>query len=141
MNVSIPRREERSEFSAVGGYRADSSEERQVGALAAQSSKVTFSLYHAVGVEARGRQERRERGLEPAWRVEPGLSRSFPQCPRVNVCFLTNSLGLMGLFEKRRFRKFLVCVASFDEEVPRNLEGIDPKKTVVREVYKKFVLG
>ena len=56
--------------------------------------------------------------------------------------FLKNSfLGLMGLFEKRRFRKFLVYVANFDENDPRTFEGIDPKKTSMREVYKKFDLG
>ena len=47
----------------------------------------------------------------------------------------------MGLFEKRRFRKFLVYVANFDENDPWTFEGIDPKKTSMREVYKKFDLG
>eukprot|EP00069_Balaena_mysticetus_P010877 bmy_20962T0 len=51
------------------------------------------------------------------------------------------SYRLMGLFEKRRFRKFLVYVANFDENDPRTFEGIDPKKTAMREVYKKFDLG
>ncbi|CAI9178862.1 unnamed protein product [Rangifer tarandus platyrhynchus] len=46
--------------------------------------------------------------------------------------------SLMGLFEKCRFRKFLVYVANFDENDPRTFEGIDPKKTSMREVYKKF---
>lgn len=50
-------------------------------------------------------------------------------------------LGLMGLFEKRRFRKFLVFVANFDENDPKTLEGVDPKKTTMRDVYKKFDLG
>uniref|UniRef100_A0A2K6EPM5 Rab GDP dissociation inhibitor n=1 Tax=Propithecus coquereli TaxID=379532 RepID=A0A2K6EPM5_PROCO len=49
--------------------------------------------------------------------------------------------GLMGLFEKRRFRKFLVYVANFDEKDTRTFEGIDPKKTTMRDVYKKFDLG
>ncbi|NXY39020.1 GDIB inhibitor, partial [Pomatorhinus ruficollis] len=48
---------------------------------------------------------------------------------------------LMGLFEKRRFRKFLVYVANFDENDPRTFEGVDPKKTTMRDVYKKFDLG
>ncbi|TFJ95738.1 Rab GDP dissociation inhibitor beta [Platysternon megacephalum] len=47
----------------------------------------------------------------------------------------------MGLFEKRRFRKFLVYVANFDENDPRTFEGVDPKKTTMRDVYKKFDLG
>uniref|UniRef100_A0A9J7X3A9 Rab GDP dissociation inhibitor n=1 Tax=Cyprinus carpio carpio TaxID=630221 RepID=A0A9J7X3A9_CYPCA len=49
--------------------------------------------------------------------------------------------SLMGLFEKRRFRKFLVFVANFDENDPKTLEGVDPKKTTMRDVYKKFDLG
>lgn len=32
--------------------------------------------------------------------------------------------SLMGLFEKRRFRKFLVYVANFDENDPRTFEGL-----------------
>jgi len=34
-----------------------------------------------------------------------------------------------------------VYVANFDEKDPRTFEGIDPKKTAMREVYKKFDLG
>uniref|UniRef100_A0A672JUJ9 Rab GDP dissociation inhibitor n=1 Tax=Sinocyclocheilus grahami TaxID=75366 RepID=A0A672JUJ9_SINGR len=49
--------------------------------------------------------------------------------------------SLMGLFEKRRFRKFLVFVANFDENDPKTLEGVDPKKSTMRDVYKKFDLG
>lgn len=47
----------------------------------------------------------------------------------------------MGLFEKRRFRKFLVFVANFDENDPRTMEGVDPKTTTMRDVYKKFDLS
>ncbi|XP_062990573.1 rab GDP dissociation inhibitor beta [Elgaria multicarinata webbii] len=49
--------------------------------------------------------------------------------------------SLMGLFEKRRFRKFLVYVANFDENDARTFEGVDPKKSTMRDVYKKFDLG
>uniref|UniRef100_H0WR78 Rab GDP dissociation inhibitor n=1 Tax=Otolemur garnettii TaxID=30611 RepID=H0WR78_OTOGA len=49
--------------------------------------------------------------------------------------------SLMGLFEKRRFRKFLVYVANFDEKDTRTFEGVDPNKTTMRDVYKKFDLG
>ncbi|MGH0131006.1 UNVERIFIED_CONTAM: hypothetical protein FKN15_008690 [Acipenser sinensis] len=49
--------------------------------------------------------------------------------------------SLMGLFEKRRFRKFLVYVANFDANDPRTLEGVDPHKSTMRDVYKKFDLG
>uniref|UniRef100_A0A672YP84 Rab GDP dissociation inhibitor n=1 Tax=Sphaeramia orbicularis TaxID=375764 RepID=A0A672YP84_9TELE len=48
---------------------------------------------------------------------------------------------LMGMFEKRRFRKFLVFVANFDENDPKTFEGVDPKTTTMRDVYKKFDLG
>ncbi|CAJ0938382.1 unnamed protein product [Ranitomeya imitator] len=51
------------------------------------------------------------------------------------------SSSLMGLFEKRRFKKFLSFVASFDENDPKTLEGVDPKRTTMLEVYKKFDLG
>ncbi|KAK3547181.1 hypothetical protein QTP86_015748 [Hemibagrus guttatus] len=49
--------------------------------------------------------------------------------------------NLMGMFEKRRFRKFLVFVANFDENDPKTLEGVDPRSTTMRDVYKKFDLG
>ncbi|PIO34672.1 hypothetical protein AB205_0057850, partial [Aquarana catesbeiana] len=51
------------------------------------------------------------------------------------------SSSLMGLFEKRRFKKFLGFVANFDENDPKTMEGVDPKKTTMQEVYKKFDLG
>uniref|UniRef100_A0A8C6QFR8 Rab GDP dissociation inhibitor n=1 Tax=Nannospalax galili TaxID=1026970 RepID=A0A8C6QFR8_NANGA len=60
-----------------------------------------------------------------------------------NVIEGTEALAssLMGLFEKRRFRKFLVYVANFDEKDPRTFEGTDPQKTAMQDVYKKFDLG
>lgn len=48
---------------------------------------------------------------------------------------------LMGMFEKRRFRKLLLYVVGFDENDPKTHQGIEPKKTTMREVYKKFDLG
>lgn len=47
----------------------------------------------------------------------------------------------MGMFEKRRFRKFLVFVANFDENDPKTFEGVDPQNTSMRDVYRKFDLG
>ena len=47
----------------------------------------------------------------------------------------------MGLFEKRRFKKFLGFVSNFDQNDPKTLDGVDPNKTTMREVYKKFDLG
>uniref|UniRef100_A0A8D1V960 Rab GDP dissociation inhibitor n=3 Tax=Sus scrofa TaxID=9823 RepID=A0A8D1V960_PIG len=49
--------------------------------------------------------------------------------------------NLMGMFEKRRFRKFLVFVANFDENDPKTFEGVDPQSTSMRDVYRKFDLG
>lgn len=46
----------------------------------------------------------------------------------------------MGLFEKRRFRKFLGFIANFDEKDPRTMEGVDPNKTPMRDIFKKFSL-
>lgn len=47
----------------------------------------------------------------------------------------------MGLFEKRRFRKFLIFVANFDENDPKTMEGVDPNKTTMRAIFQKFSLG
>lgn len=47
--------------------------------------------------------------------------------------------GLMGLFEKRRFRSFLQWVLEFDEKDPRTFKDKDPKEAM-SEVYKKFGL-
>lgn len=58
-----------------------------------------------------------------------------------NVKPLFEFPDLMGMFEKRRFRKFLVFVANFDENDPKTFEGVDPKTTTMRDVYKKFDLG
>uniref|UniRef100_A0A1A8N4L6 Rab GDP dissociation inhibitor n=2 Tax=Nothobranchius TaxID=28779 RepID=A0A1A8N4L6_9TELE len=51
------------------------------------------------------------------------------------------SSSLMGLFEKRRFRKFLIFVANFDENDPKTMEGVDPKTTTMRAIFQKFSLG
>ena len=48
-------------------------------------------------------------------------------------------LALMGMFEKRRFRKFLQFVQSFDEKDPSTWEGLKPDIPVT-EVFKKFSL-
>ncbi|XP_039997984.1 rab GDP dissociation inhibitor beta [Xiphias gladius] len=49
--------------------------------------------------------------------------------------------SLMGLFEKRRFRKFLIFIANFDENDPKTMEGVDPHKTTMRAIFQKFSLG
>lgn len=47
---------------------------------------------------------------------------------------------LMGLFEKRRFKNFLVFVQDFDENDPKTWQGTDPMKMTMEELYKKFGL-
>ncbi|XP_041819713.1 rab GDP dissociation inhibitor beta [Chelmon rostratus] len=49
--------------------------------------------------------------------------------------------SLMGLFEKRRFKKFLSFIANFDEKDPKTMEDVDPNKTTMRDVFKKFSLS
>lgn len=51
-----------------------------------------------------------------------------------------SSTGLMGLFEKRRFRKLLIFIANFDENDPKTMEGVDPHKTTMRAIFQKFNL-
>ena len=50
------------------------------------------------------------------------------------------SSDLMGLFEKRRFKNFLVFVQDYNEEDPKTWKEVDPKTTTTDEVYKKFGL-
>ncbi|KAL3853012.1 hypothetical protein ACJMK2_016598 [Sinanodonta woodiana] len=50
------------------------------------------------------------------------------------------SSSLMGIFEKRRFRKFLMFCQEFNLEDPKTWEGIDAKKTSAQELYDKFSL-
>ena len=47
--------------------------------------------------------------------------------------------GLMGLFEKRRFRNFLIWVQEFDEQNPKTFQGHDPKAPI-KDIYAKFGL-
>lgn len=48
--------------------------------------------------------------------------------------------SLMGIFEKRRFQKFLFWAINFDENDQKTWQGTDPNKTTMSEVYKKFGL-
>lgn len=48
---------------------------------------------------------------------------------------------MLGLLDKRRFKKFLGFVANVDVNNPKTLEGIDPDKTKMRDVFTKFGLG
>jgi Rab GDP dissociation inhibitor len=46
----------------------------------------------------------------------------------------------MGLFEKRRFKNFLVYVQDFKEDDPKSWKDMDPQKTNMQQVYDKFGL-
>ncbi|XP_072968323.1 guanosine nucleotide diphosphate dissociation inhibitor At5g09550-like [Typha angustifolia] len=47
---------------------------------------------------------------------------------------------LMGLFEKRRARKFFIYVQEFEEDDPKSHEGLDLNKVTAREVISKYGL-
>ncbi|XP_023327887.1 rab GDP dissociation inhibitor beta [Eurytemora carolleeae] len=47
---------------------------------------------------------------------------------------------LMGLFEKRRFKNFLVYVQEFDAQNPATWKDMDPHKNTTDELYKKYGL-
>ena len=49
-------------------------------------------------------------------------------------------VGLMGLFEKRRFRSFLQYVDEFDPNEPKTFKGFDVKNKTMKECYEKFGL-
>uniref|UniRef100_UPI0037E75088 rab GDP dissociation inhibitor beta n=1 Tax=Semicossyphus pulcher TaxID=241346 RepID=UPI0037E75088 len=49
--------------------------------------------------------------------------------------------GLMGIFEKRRFKNFLVWTANYDVNNSKTWDGIDPMKSTMSDVYKKYTLG
>merc|ERR1719284_623936 len=50
------------------------------------------------------------------------------------------SSDLMGLFEKRRFRNFLIYVQDFDEKDPTTWKKFDPNTSPMADVYKEFGL-
>ena len=47
---------------------------------------------------------------------------------------------LMGLFEKRRFRKFLIYVEAYEEDKPETYEGRNLMSMTMRELYLDFGL-
>ena len=49
------------------------------------------------------------------------------------------SSGLMGLFEERRFRNFIIWVHEFDEKDPKTFKDKSPNDPVI-DIYKKFGL-
>jgi len=48
--------------------------------------------------------------------------------------------NLMGMFEKRRFRKFLIYISDFKEENARTGDGIDATQLTMRQVFEHFGL-
>ncbi|XP_056613977.1 rab GDP dissociation inhibitor alpha [Triplophysa dalaica] len=53
----------------------------------------------------------------------------------------TQTSDLMGMFDKRRFRKFLSFILNFDANDPRSHHDMDPHRTTMREVFRHFDLG
>jgi Rab GDP dissociation inhibitor len=47
---------------------------------------------------------------------------------------------LMGIFEKRRFRNFLIYVQDLKEDDPRTWKDMDPTRTTMFQIYAKFNL-
>jgi Rab GDP dissociation inhibitor len=44
----------------------------------------------------------------------------------------------MGLFEKRRARKFFIYVQNYDEDDPRTHEGMDLNRVTTKELFAKY---
>lgn len=47
---------------------------------------------------------------------------------------------LMGMFEKRRFRNFLIYVQDFQEDDPKTWKDFDPNNANMQSLYDKFGL-
>lgn len=54
---------------------------------------------------------------------------------------ITLSSDLMGMFDKRRFKKLLLFALNFDIRNPRTHQDIDPQKTTTRDLFNRFDLG
>ncbi|XP_041639516.1 rab GDP dissociation inhibitor alpha [Cheilinus undulatus] len=52
-----------------------------------------------------------------------------------------HSSDLMGMFDKRRFRKLLLFAQNFDVTNPRTYQDVDPNKTTTRHLFHRFDLG
>ncbi|KAM9408409.1 rab GDP dissociation inhibitor beta [Pholidichthys leucotaenia] len=48
---------------------------------------------------------------------------------------------LMGMFDKRRFKKLLLFALNLDMRNPRTHHDVDPHKTTTRELFHRFDLG
>jgi len=47
---------------------------------------------------------------------------------------------LMGMFEKRRFKNFLVFIQDYREDDPKTWKEVDPNTTTMAQLYEKFGL-
>ncbi|XP_074062928.1 rab GDP dissociation inhibitor beta-like isoform X1 [Macrotis lagotis] len=72
----------------------------------------------------------------PCGAMGPGHSWKVDLLPK----FLMAS-GLIGFFEKHRFRKFFTYALKFKEHEPRTYKGVDPWKTVGKDLFQHFDLG
>ncbi|XP_062271409.1 rab GDP dissociation inhibitor beta [Scomber scombrus] len=48
---------------------------------------------------------------------------------------------LLGMFDKRRFKKLLLFALNFDVKHPRTYQDVNPDKTTTRELFTRFDLG
>ncbi|XP_021466136.2 rab GDP dissociation inhibitor alpha-like [Oncorhynchus mykiss] len=48
---------------------------------------------------------------------------------------------LRGLFDKHRFRKLLLFILNFEEGDLRTYQDMDPNRTSMRELFRRFDLG
>lgn len=48
--------------------------------------------------------------------------------------------SLMGMFEKRRFRKFLIYMQELDENDPTTWQDVKPHECTIKQLYSKFNL-
>lgn len=56
------------------------------------------------------------------------------------LSFSYKTIGLMGMFEKRRFRNFLLYVQDFNQNEPKTWKEVDPHRWNGAQLYEKFGL-
>lgn len=67
---------------------------------------------------------------------------------KLHICSSFNNVqgdiyvsDLMGMFDKRRFKKLLLFALNFDVRNPRTYQDMDPKRTTTRDLFSRFDLG
>uniref|UniRef100_A0A8C9VSW6 Rab GDP dissociation inhibitor n=1 Tax=Scleropages formosus TaxID=113540 RepID=A0A8C9VSW6_SCLFO len=73
----------------------------------------------------------------------PGPGKAMGQGRHWSVDLVPKFLlaNLMGRFDKRRFRKFLLFALNFDESDRRRHHELDPQRRTARDVFRHFDLG